>query len=197
MNSFALFTDVSVNPQRKLGIGGYLLVPVSFLEIEPDEIDRDEVSARLKTRRFTETSSTKLEVQTVLWALENSQKELTGSAYGSLRIYTDSQCVVGLAGRRANLVSSDFMAKRSGQPLKNALLYRSFYEAADQLGFQLIKVPGHSRACSHDSVQRIFSYVDREVRKTLTLWLDSDGSPDTPPRPATLQTGIMSGWLPR
>lgn len=169
MNSFALFTDVSVNPQRKFGIGGYLLVPTSFLENAPDEIERDVVSARLKTRLFEETSSTKLEVQTVVWALESSREELAGSAFGSLQIYTDSQCVYGLEGRRAGLTSSDFIAKRSGQPLAHALLYRAFYGAYDQLGFQLIKVPGHARFDSHDSVQRIFSYVDREVRKALAL----------------------------
>jgi ribonuclease HI len=172
MNSFALFTDVSVNPQRKHGVGGYLLVPVPFLEIEPRDIERGEVSARLKIKRFEETSSTKLEVQTVLWALEDSRKELTGSALGSLRIYTDSQCVAGLMGRRAGLTNSEFLAKRSGRPLTNAPLYRAFYSAYDQLDFQLIKVPGHSSACSHDTVQRIFSYVDREVRKALALWLD-------------------------
>lgn len=172
MNSFALFTDVSVNPQRKLGVGGYLLVRVSFLENEPHDIERGEVSARIKIKRFAETSSTKLEVQTVLWALENLREELAGTAPGSLQIYTDSQCVAGLVRRRAGLINSDFLAKRSGRPLTNAPLYRAFYAAYDQLGFQLIKVPGHSRACSHDTVQRIFSYVDREVRKALTLCLD-------------------------
>ena len=60
MNSFALFTDVSMNPQRKIGVGGYLLVPLPFLEIEPHNIERDAVSARLKIKRFAETSSTKL-----------------------------------------------------------------------------------------------------------------------------------------
>lgn len=173
MNSFALFTDVSLNPQRRIGVGGYLLVPVPFLEIKPHDIEQGEVSARLKIKRFAETSSTRLEVQTVLWAVENSREELTGSALGSLRIYTDSQCVAGLLGRRAGLINSDFLARRSGRPLTNAHLYRAFYAAFDQLGFQLIKVSGHSRACSDDTVQRIFSYVDREVRKALTLWLDS------------------------
>jgi ribonuclease HI len=174
MNSFALFTDVSLNPQRKLGVGGYLLVPVPFLEVEPHDIEQGDVFARLKIKTFAETSSTKLEVQTVLWALENSREELTGTALMSLRIYTDSQCVAGLLGRRAGLTNSDFCARRSGRPLANAPLYRAFYAAYDQLGFQLIKVPGHSRACSHDTVQRIFSYVDREVRKALTPWLGND-----------------------
>ncbi|OHB29458.1 MAG: hypothetical protein A2X79_02775 [Desulfuromonadaceae bacterium GWB2_53_15] len=173
MNNFALFTDVSLNPQRKLGIGGYLLVPVSFLESEPHDIEQGEVSARLKTRRFTETSSTKLEVQTVLWALDDLRKEFTGSTLGSLQIYTDSQCVAGLMKRRNTLTNSGFIAKRSSRLLTNATLYREFYAAYDQLGFQLIKVSGHSRTSSHDAVHRIFSYVDREVRKALTLWVDT------------------------
>ncbi len=176
MNRFALFTDVSLNPQARLGIGGYLFVPVSFLEAEPHDIQHGEVSARLKIRRFTETSSTTLEVQTVLWALEDLQDELAGPVGENLRIYIDSQCVAGLLGRRARLVDSDFIARRSGQPLTNAALYSAFYAAYDRLGFQLIKVTGHSRTGSHDTVQRVFSYVDREVRKALTLWRDSSAS---------------------
>jgi ribonuclease HI len=171
--SFALFTDVSLNPQRKIGVGGYLLVPVPFLESKAHDIEQGEVSARLKIRRFAESSSTKLELQTVLWALENSREELSGSVLGSLRIYTDSQCVAGLLRRRDGLINMDFISMRSGRPLTNAHLYRAFYEAYDQLGFQLVKVSGHSRTCSHDTVQRIFSYVDREVRKALKLWLDT------------------------
>ncbi len=175
MNSFALFTDVSLNPQRKLGIGAYLLVPTSFLEIVPHGIERGEISARLRLRRFTETSSTKLELQTVLWALKNFREEFNCSDLGSVRVYTDSQCVAGLLGRRAGLEANDFLAGRSGQPLTNAPLYRAFYAAYDELGFELIKVAGHSRACSHDTVQRIFSYVDMEVRRALTLWMGESG----------------------
>jgi ribonuclease HI len=179
VGSFALFTDVSLNPQCKIGFGGYLLVPVQFLEGKAHDIEQGEVSARLKIRSFVETSSTKLELQTVLWALENSLEELTGSSPGSLRIYTDSQCVAGLLRRRAGLVMKDFLSGRSGRPLTNAHLYRAFYEAFDRLGFQLVKVPGHSRASSHDTVQRIFSYVDREVRKALTLCLEPKGNDGT------------------
>ncbi len=177
MNNFALFTDVSLNPQRRLGIGAYLLLPLSFLENEPDSIEQVDVAARLKFKRFTETSSTKLEVQTVLWGVKDSHEEMTGSARGSLQIYTDSQCVAGLLRRRAGLTGSGFISKRSGVPLAHAPLYREFYEAFDQHGFSLNKVSGHSRASSHDTVHRIFSYVDREVRKALALWLESGESP--------------------
>jgi ribonuclease HI len=183
MNGIALFTDVSLNPQRKLGIGGFLLVPVSFLETEPYAIESSDVSARLEIKRFEETSSTTLEVQTVLWALEHSREKLSGQACGGLRIYTDSQCVAGLLGRRAGLERNDFIAKRSERSLTNAALYRAFYTAHDQLGFQVIKVAGHSRASSHDTIRRIFSYVDQEVRRTLAIWLDTPGFLHTLPDP--------------
>lgn len=171
MGSFALFTDVSVNPQRKLGVGGYLLVPVSFLEVDPHDIRQEDVSAQLVTGRFLETSSTQLEIQTVLWALEEVRERLTCSALGKLQIYTDSQCVAGLLRRREGLTRNDYIVKRSGRTLAHAPLYRAFYAAYDQFGFQLIKVPGHARSDTHDTVQRIFSYVDREVRKGLALWM--------------------------
>lgn len=173
MSGFALFTDVSVNPQRKFGIGGYLLVPVAFLESKPRDMAQDDLSSRINIKTFADTSSTKLELQTVLWALEDLQKELSDAVPGTLRIYTDSQCVAGLAGRRDRLAGGDFVAKRSGRLLANASLYREFYAAHDRLGFHLIKVPGHSPSCTHDTVRQVFSYVDREVRKTLALWLDS------------------------
>jgi ribonuclease HI len=182
MNNFALFTDVSLNPQRKLGVGGFLLIPVSFLEAEPHDIMLDDVSARLETKSFAETSSTTLEVQTVLWALEHLREKLSGPVGENLRIYTDSQCVAGLLGRRSGLERNNFIAKRSGRSLRNEPLYRAFYAAHDQLGFQVVKVTGHSRSCSHDTIQRIFSHVDQEVRRALTIWLAS-GSRHTLPDP--------------
>jgi ribonuclease HI len=165
MNSFALFTDVSLDPQRKLGIGAYLLVPTTFLETVPQDIERGEISTQLRLRMFAETSSTKLEVQTVLWALENYRAEFNGIDLGSLRVHTDSQCIAGLLGRRAGLEANGFLSRRSRRPLTNAPLYRAFYAAFDELGFELIKVAGHSRSCSHDTMHRIFSYVDKEVRR--------------------------------
>jgi ribonuclease HI len=169
MNSFALFTDVSLNPQTKSGIGAYLLVPESYLEIAPHDVDRAEISARLRFMRFTDTSSTKLEVQTVLWALENFRAEVKDFDSARLRVFTDSQCVAGLPARRAGLEAGHFLARRSGQSLKNAPLYRAFFEASDELGFEVIKVAGHTRASSRDTVQQIFSCIDKEVRRMLSM----------------------------
>jgi ribonuclease HI len=172
LNGFTLFTDGSFNPQRKTGIGAFLLVPTTFLETMPHEIERKGITARLRFKRFWNTSSTKLEVQTVLWALTNYREQLNCSDWGSVQVYTDSQCVAGLPARRAGLEATNFIAGRSGKELTNAALYHAFYAIYDEIGFELIKIKGHSRTGSHDTVQRIFSYVDREVRRALKLWRD-------------------------
>jgi ribonuclease HI len=180
MNSYALFSDVSLNPQRQLGVGAYLLVPTTFLDREPKQITRSEVAARLQYRRFTETSSTKLEVQTILWALEEYREANTGTNSGPLRVYTDSQCVVGLLGRRSKLETTAYIARRSGQLLRNATLYSALYAAYDALGFTLIKVAGHPCTSAHDAVQRIFAHVDQEVRRALSVWLAESAKSETP-----------------
>jgi ribonuclease HI len=173
MNSAAIFTDVSLHPKHRSGFGGYLFVPSSFLE-EPSQIRaRSEVAERLVLRRFEDTSSTELEVRTVLWALEEYQKE-KGSGLGNLRIYTDSQCVAGLLKRRRGLEDKAFISKRTNRPLKNASLYRRFYQLYDELDFEIIKVAGHTRSSSQDLVHRIFSWIDREVRKALIHCRNSD-----------------------
>lgn len=57
-----LFVDGSVNNQLKIGCGAYLLI---------DENDVLEISIAnlIKIKTFESTSSTKLELQTLLWAL--------------------------------------------------------------------------------------------------------------------------------
>ena len=169
MNRYALFTDVSLNPVLKLGFGAYLVIPSSFLKMPPERIIRPEFIEKIKLRRFDDTSSAKLEVQTILWALEDFQKEATGSGFGTLDVYSDSQCVTGLQRRRAHLEMNGFYSGGTNRLLKNACLYRKFFEFHDALGFEVIKVVGHSRSCSHDSIHRIFSFVDKEARKALKL----------------------------
>ncbi|MEK6730429.1 MAG: ribonuclease H [Planctomycetota bacterium] len=171
MNRYALFSDVSLNPGLKLGFGAYLLIPSSVLEISPEGMAQPEFARQIKLRRFDATSSTKLEVQTLLWALEDFQKEALGSRFGTLDVYSDSQCVTGLLRRRGSLEIHGFCSGRTERPLKNACLYRKFYELYDALGFEVIKVAGHSRSSAHDSIHRIFSFVDKEAGRALRLFM--------------------------
>jgi ribonuclease HI len=165
--NLALFTDVSVSPGRRLGVGAYVLVPASFLEASSGAVGRPEITGRLKVRRFEDTSSTRLELQTVLWALA----ETLPGPQGSLTIYSDSQCVSGLLGRKSRLMSEGFLSKKTNRQLGNASLYRAFYAFHDQSGFRVVKVDGHSGSRSRDAVDRVFSFVDREARKALKIWL--------------------------
>lgn len=172
MNEVALFTDVSLDPVRKHGIGGYFSVPASFLAASPQDMKRSDVSERLMLRRFENTSSTKLEVRTVLWALEEYRKEREAAVPEKIRIYTDSQCVAGLLKRRPGLEAKGFLSGRTNTLLKHASLYRRFYELFDELGFEVIKVAGHTRSSCQDTVHRMFSFLDKEVRKALGIWTE-------------------------
>ena len=111
--SHALFTDVSLDTGHKCGIGAYLFIPVSFLREKNHSISREDIAVRLKTRRFKNTSSTRLEVQTVLWALDEIENTVPKHSPIMLHIYTDSQCVAGLQGRRSRLSSCNFISQKT------------------------------------------------------------------------------------
>ena len=100
--NFALFTDVSVSPGFKLGVGAYVMIPASLLKASSRDMGRPEIAARLKVRRFEGASSTRLELQTVLWALAEIGPDIS---HENLTIYTDSQCVSGLLRRKSRLMS--------------------------------------------------------------------------------------------
>ncbi len=181
MENYALFTDVSLDPKLKMGVGAYFFTGISFLNTSVQLIERVEVAGQLIKRRFMDTSSTKLEVQTVIWALENCRSILSSSE-NKLYVYTDSQCVTGLPERRSGLEGNKFLSKRTNHPLKNASLYRQFYQLYDELDFEVIKVAGHLPFSSQDTVHRIFSYVDRDVRKELKFWMSEINISDKPGR---------------
>jgi len=168
IKDFALFTDVSVSPGLKIGVGAYVLLPASLLESSPGVIGRPEITGRLKVRRFEDTSSTRLELQTVLWALTEIRQE----PYGSLTIYSDSQCVSGLLKRKPRLLARGFLSKKTNRQLGSASLYRTFYELHDELGFHVVKVEGHPGSRARGTAHRIFSFVDKEARKALKIWLN-------------------------
>ncbi len=166
MNQLAIFTDVSINPQLKTGIGACLVLPLQALETGPEMIDRDDISRKVSFRKFENTSSTKLEIETVLWALDKFVESAV-VAPKRLVLFTDSQCIAGLTSRRGKLEASGFTGRSSGSELHHATLYRRFYELQDKYGFEIVKVTGHLRSADHDTIHRVFSIVDRSVRREL------------------------------
>jgi len=177
IKDFALLTDSRVSPGLKLGVGAYVMLPASLLDSPAGLIEKSEITGQLTVRRFEDTSSTRLELQTVLWALT----EVRLAPQGSLTIYSDSQCVSGLLKRKRRLLAEGFISKKTDQELGNASLYRTFYKFHDTLGFRIVKVAGHSASRAQDTAHRIFSFVDKEARKALKLWLKEPAEVQTEP----------------
>jgi len=162
----ALFIDGSVNPQRRIGIGAVLRMPLPALEIAARRIEAGQIARATQCHRFEDTSSTQLEIQTALRALEEH-----GPFSEPPVLFTDSQCVAGLLRRRERLESADYLSVRTGRPVNHAGLYRRFFELWDEIGFSVRKVSGHSDYRYQDAVHRVFHYVDREARRRLKQWL--------------------------
>ncbi len=154
MDELMLLTDGSVNTQSNIGYGAYLAVSERGLSL-------DSLRARVKVRRFKHTSSTKLELQTLLWALSDIQ------ALGSkVIVYTDSQNIMGLQGRRDRFEQNDYRSKKNKR-LNNYELYQEFYRMTDQLDCEFVKVRGHQVSNKKDEIEKLFTLVDRASRNAL------------------------------
>ncbi len=152
MEKLLLFTDGSVNTQTKVGFGAYLTVTAQ-------ETDMD--SLIVKVKRFEHTSSTKLELQTLLWTL-NEIKTFDNK----IIVYTDSQNIVGLLGRRDKLEKSNYHSKKN-KLLNNYKLYQEFYKLTDQLNCEFHKVRGHLKSHKKGDIDKLFTLVDKASRKAL------------------------------
>ncbi len=154
MNELMLFTDGSVNTQSKIGYGAYLALSDVGLSMNL-------IKKRVQVKRFEHTSSTKLELQTLLWALSDIQN-LTAK----VNVYTDSQNIVGLHGRRERFEKNDYRS-RNNKRLNNYELYQTFFRMTDELDCTLIKVRGHMPSNQQNDIDRIFVLVDRASRNAL------------------------------
>ena len=154
MDELMLFTDGSVNTQSKIGYGAYLAVFDQALSLES-------LKKNIKVKRFEQMSSTKLELQTLLWGLSDIQ--VLGC---KVVVHTDSQNIIGLPGRRERLEKSEYRSKNN-KLLNNYELYEEFYRITDQIDVQLVKVRGHQATRKKDEIDRVFTLVDRASRNAL------------------------------
>ncbi len=149
-----LVTDGSVDTKSKIGFGAYLLVS------EGEALPGASILL-VQTKRFEDTSSTKLELQTLLWALDSISKNDL-----QIQIFTDSQNIIGLPERRERLVKNDFRSK-AGKPIRNEQLYRNFFESIDTLECRFFKVRGHQPQAGKNEIDRLVTIVDRASRSAL------------------------------
>ncbi|NKB76964.1 MAG: ribonuclease H [Gammaproteobacteria bacterium] len=160
MSTLLLFTDGSVHIQSKVGYGAFLALnddenrPLGISEVS-------KLAERVQTKRFEDTSSTRLELQTLLWAVD-----ALSPIKQKIIIHTDSQNIIGLPGRRDRLQRQDYYTKRH-QRLKNHGLYRRFYDVMDSLDITLVKLEGHKPAAAHTERDRLFALVDKASREAM------------------------------
>ena len=154
MEEILSFTDGSVDTNSKIGIGACLFVTDSETSIEI-------LKERVKVKQFENTSSTKLELETLLWALNEIQ-----TSDKKIVVYTDSQNTVGLPGRREKLEKNDYRTKKN-EHIKNHKLYKEFYRITDVLNCEFIKVRGHQQSRKKDNIHKLFTLVDRASRSAL------------------------------
>lgn len=152
-----LFCDGSVNPQQKIGFGAYFIIY--------NEETLESVLDRIRLKKFEDTSSTKLELEVLLWALED--KELENK---KIVVYTDCQNILGLEDRRNKLEKNDYKSG-SGKVIKNHILYKKFYEMIDKRDCTFEKVKGHKKSSLKDEIDKLFNLVDKASRKALREYL--------------------------
>lgn len=153
-----IFTDGSVHTQSKVGYGAYLVVadlatPIASLQ------------DAVKVKRFEQTSSTRLELQTLLWALSETIA-LSDGADTTLTVYTDSQNIMNLPSRRARLEQNDYFSSKNKR-LNHYELYQQFYRLNSRLNGKFVKVIGHQASNRKDQIDRLFALVDRAARRAL------------------------------
>ena len=154
MDDLILLTDGSINARSKNGYG-------AALTLSSGERGQtlESFKTRIQIKRFEQTSSTKLELQTLLWALS----ELPDNVQ-QLTVYTDSQNIITLSDRRKGFEAHDYHSKR-GIPLRNTELYRAYFAELDRLQFKLVKIAGHQPARKRNAMEQLFALVDKAARK--------------------------------
>ena len=154
MNELLLFTDGSVNTKTKIGYGACLAL------VDPN-LSFDSLKSLVKIKMFENTSSAKLELQTLLWAI--SENIVEGQ---KVIVYTDSQNIIGLPGRRERLEKNNYSSKKKTF-INNHELYKEFYRLIDRVDCEFVKVKGHMVAEQKEYIDKLFTLVDRSSRNAL------------------------------
>ena len=158
MDELLLFIDGSVDNQSGIGFGAYLVISDETLSLEVHK-------THIHLKRFEHTSSTKLELQAILWALGELHPEDK-----KVIIHTDSQNLLGLTDRRERLEQNDYRSK-NGKRLDNYTLYQEFYSQTDLMDCVLIKVQGHQPSAGKHDIDQLFTLVDRAARNAVRKFI--------------------------
>ena len=160
--SHEIYSDSSFDAATKWGVGACLVFVQGPFERASEAIPT--------TKEFSVASCARLELTTVLWALEFFEERLA-DAGGPVVLYTDSKTVAELHTRRAKLEAKDFTSGRTGAKLSNGDLYQKFFEIVDRLSFEVtlevVWLKGHTPRALRSRQQKLFATVDQAARAGL------------------------------
>ena len=149
----------SVNPKSKVGFGAYL--KISELQFIEKSKSLTAFKNQIQLKQFTDTSSTLLELQTLLWAVNEIE-----CAKNKITIYTDCQNILGLENRRSKFEENNYRTKKN-KKINHYKLYQHFFIMADKLDIKVIKIKGHQSSAQKNQIDKIFSLVDKASRSAL------------------------------
>ncbi len=157
-----IFTDASLNPRTGTGMSGCLL-------LKPKDRPSTKKISHLpvKTKLFKNTNSARLELSSIILALNTVKKTFDAIHEFEITVYTDCKIACDLPSRRNRLEKSNYKSKSTTKPLNNADLYLEFFELFDELKPNLIWVKGHKARKDKNQIDLIFSHVDKTTRRML------------------------------
>ena len=157
-----LFIDGSADPRSRIGYGCYL-----FIEgVYPEDKSEDYIRKNLKFKKFFPTTSTRLEMQTLLWALTEIKNRVE-SGIEFIIVYSDSQNIIQLPKRKTQLQLREFKTKSGDTNLNLAGLYQDIFKMLQKYQCKFVKLAGHSKKEGKNRIEKVFMQVDRAARKAL------------------------------
>lgn len=167
ISDYLLFCDSSFDPKSHRGVGGRLLLSRDEFshQIHPSDL-------RVRTKLFANMTNTRLELITVLWALNHFKKNFheiktNKSYYPDIIVFSDCKTISDLQSRRRRLENGEYKSKRTGRLLSNADLYKKYFLLSDEIQPEIIWTKGHTSSRHHNVIQSLFSHVDKTTRTRL------------------------------
>ena len=156
---YHVYSDASFNPKTKSGVAGFIITSNANASLE------------IKTEIIKHTTCTRLELQGIIWALRYIDENLSAA---SITLYTDCKTACDLLRRRSKLECVDFSSGKTGEPLKNADVYKEYFKLLDKLKPELVWVKGHMPHKQRDHIQSTFAQLDKHVRQALRALSEMD-----------------------
>ena len=152
-----IYTDGSCHTQY--GVGAWVVIVFTFNE------------KKVFTGTVTDTNHNRMELTAVIKGIEYLKNE--NSKINSIKIFTDSQYVIGLPLRKKKLMSLDFTT-RAGKKIQNADLVISLFKNLDTFHIEWVKVKAHQKKKVDENFNIEADKICRKIMRGLVAAADRD-----------------------